>query len=396
MKKIIVIGASAASVAFISKLRTFDQQSEIICFSGEVSFPYNRCFLADFLTGEQTEQQLGLKNQDFFEKNNVDLRLNCWVSKIDTNNKKICASGVWHDYDYLFLGMGTQPVMPKFMHNFNVSGIFNFHSLSDMHQIKKFIADRGAKTAVVVGAGLNGVEAASSLVDLGLTVNLVQGSGSMLSGHIDQEIAQWLSDLVRQAGLNLITGRVVQVDQKEDKILNVTLDCGMIVPSDMIIVTAGSQVNSNLLHETGIALQEGSVLVDQHLKTNIEGVFAGGDICIVPDMITKKLTRSTTWADAMLQGLCAATNLGPMPRSYPGMLGLRDSYFFGAYFYACGQTVHHDLKVQRVIKIDQQNLKAFYLQEEQLIGFVLIGDISGLSDYKMWYVTRKKVKSPDF
>ena len=397
MKKIIVIGASAASVAFISKLRSFDQQSEIICFSGEASIPYNRCFLADFLTNEQTEQQLQLKPQDFFEKNSVDLRLNSWVKKIDTAGKKVFADDLWHEYDYLFLGMGTRPVVPKFMQNLKVDGLFHFHTLSDMQNIKKFIKEYQIKTCVVVGAGLNGIEAASSLVDLGLIVNLVEGSNSILSGQVDHEIALWLSNFIKKAGVSLITGqRVIEIGQKKNKVTGVTLDNGLILSAEMVIVAAGSQVNSDLLHDTGIALRDTSVVIDHHLKTNLEGVFAGGDLCVVPDMISGKLMRSTTWSDAMLQGLCAATNLSLVPRIYPGMLGLRDSYFFGMDFYGCGQTVGLDVKVQKVIKMNQQSFKAFYLQDGQLIGFVLIGDISGLSEYKMWYVTRKIVKNSDF
>lgn len=396
MKKFIVIGASAASIAFISKLRSFDKEAEIICFSGEATLPYNRCFLADFLTDDTTEIDLQLKPQDFFDINRVDLRLSCWVEKIDVGAKKVFASGSWHVYDYLFLGMGTKPVVPKFMQNVKASGLFNFHTLSDMQNIKKFIAELQPKRAIVVGAGLNGIEAASSLAHFGLRVTIVEGSNSILAGQVDGEIAQWLSEIMLNRSVRVIASkRVTEIGQKNNTVNFVILDDGSKVETDMIVVAAGSCVNSDLLIDTEIRLCDRSVIVDRHLKTNIEGILAGGDLCLVPDMLTGDMIRSTTWSDAMLQGLCAATNFSPTARVYPGMLGLRDSCFFGKDFYACGRTIGHADGVQAVTKRDDQSFSKFYIMNEQLIGFVLIGDISRLSELKMWYASRKKIKTLD-
>lgn len=397
MKKVIVVGASAASVAFISKLRSFDKDSQIICFSGETNLPYNRCFLADFLTDDQTQEQLQLKPHDFFEKNNIDLRLNCWVTKIDPERKQVWVADQLFDFDYLFLGMGCRPFVPKFLQDQQLEGVFTFHTLADMHNIQTFIAQQQPKSAVVIGAGLNGVEAVSSLVDLKISVTVVEAGSTILPGQVDLEVAAWVSGRMQAAGVRVIVGhRVIAVAQKNNKICAVTLDDGTLIPADMVIVAAGSVVNSEILNETGIALVDRSIMVDQHLETNFEGVFAAGDVCAVVDMISKKIVRSTTWSDAMLQGLCAATNLSLTPRAYPGIVGLRDSYFFGVDFYACGQTVGHEPSVQVIDQSDTLTIKKFYLQNDRLIGFVLIGDISSLAQYKMWYATQSPVNFLNF
>ncbi len=394
MKKIIVIGASAASVAFISKLRSFDQESQIICFSGEPSLPYNRCFLADFLTGEQTQEQLQLKPQDFFEKNNVDLRLNSWVCKIDPENKKVTVADDFFDFDYLFLGMGCRPFVPNFLQGDQPLGVFTFHTLSDMQKIKNFIDQEQPQFAVVIGAGLNGIEAVSSLIDLKMNVTVVEAASAILPGQVDLELAAWLTGRINQAGVQVITGhKVVAVDQKNNRICSATLDDGTIVSTQMIIIAAGSVVNSDLVQDVDVVTMNGSIVVDDRLKTNFDYVFAAGDVCAVSDMVSKKLTRSATWSDAMLQGLCAATNLSATARTYPGIVGLRDSYFFGLDFYACGQTVGHDDSVQVIDQSDGLTIKKFYLKNDRLVGFVFMGDISKLAEYKMWYMTQKAVNS---
>lgn len=394
MKKIIVIGMSAASVAFVSKLRSFDKESEIICFSGESSLPYNRCLLADFLTREITQTQLQLKPADFYEKNNIILHLNTWVTQIDTQRKRVFAREVWHDYDVLFLGMGCKAATLKFVQQCpeGLQGLFNFHSLQDMENIQKFIEQNQPKNALVIGAGLNGIEAVSSLVQLKIAVGVVELSSHVLPGQVDSVVAAWVQSLAQESGVTLLTGRnAIKICHEKNHVIGLTLNSGTFIPVDMIIVAAGSHINSELLEGTGIAVQDGSVVVDQNMQTNVSGILAAGDLCLVPDMITGKKARSTTWSDAMLQGLCGATSLSLSPRLYPGLIGLRDSYFFGKDFYACGQTIGHHQDIKIVSKVDDQSLKVWYLNDNQLMGFVLIGDISKLAEYKMWYSTQVKI-----
>ena len=397
MKKIIVIGASAASIAFISKLRSFDQSSQIVCFSGEAFLPYNRCFLADFLTGDQNQTELQLKPEDFFQKNNVDLRLNTWVTSINLQKKQVCVGDASFDFDYLFLGMGCRPLVPNFLQNVRPQGVFTFHTLQDIHQIQNYITHYKPKSAVVVGAGLNGIEAASSLIDLNIAVTLVEAAPMVLPGRVDQAISGWMLEKMKQKNVTVVLGqKVVDCVQENDQVQAVILDKGAKVDADIIIIAAGSVVNSDLLEQSGIVMVNRSVIVDNHLKTNFEYVFAAGDLCAVPDMTSKTLQRSTTWSDAMLQGLCAATNLSENPRAYPGYVGLQDSYFFEVDFYACGQTTGFQAPVQVVQKIQDECAQAFYIQNDCLIGFVLIGDSLKLAEYKMWYMTKKLVSASDF
>lgn len=394
MKKIIVVGMSAASVAFVTKLRSFDKESEVICFSGESSAPYNRCLLADFLTGEIVEQQLHLKSDDFFTEHQITLKLNCWIIKIDTLQKRVYTEHESYSYDVLFLGMGTRPVIPPCIKKIptSVQGVFSFHMLHDIEKINEFVLKNKPQSALVIGAGLNGIEAASSLMQLGIAVGIVEMNYSILPGQVDATVAEWIADKARHQGLGIFTGRkVTKVCYEQSRIVGVCLDSGTLISADMIVVAAGSQVNSEILHDAGIALQDGSVIVNKFMQTNVESVFAAGDLCIVPEMLTGKLVRSTTWSDAMLQGLCAATNFSSQPRSYLGIVGLRDSYFFGMDFYACGKTLEVDSTVEVIFIVQDKSLKKLFIKNEQLIGFVLIGDISKLSEYKKWYMTQVKI-----
>ncbi|MBI2345114.1 FAD-dependent oxidoreductase [Candidatus Dependentiae bacterium] len=388
-KSIIVVGLSAASMAFITKMRSFDQSSSIIAFSAEKDFPYNRCFLADFLTGKSDLSNIELKPQDFFEKNNIVVHLNSRVDRIDSKQQQIFVGHKSYNYDNLFLGIGTRPLIPESLKNCKADGLFTFHTLQDMQSILKFIKNRQPRAAVVIGAGLNGIEAASSLYSQGIPVALIEAQDSILPGQIDQKSGYWVENIVRRHGVMIIKNhKVIEVCHKNGLVHGVRLETHSKVRCDMVIIAAGSQLNSELLDHTDIQLQNGSIIVNENMQTSVPNILAGGDICVVPDIISKQLTRSTTWPDAMLQGLCAATTLSLNPRKYPGLIGLRNSHFFGKDFYACGVTNgQFDYLRQACLQTDDA-LNVLFTQNEILKGFILIGDISSLSELKNIYLSK--------
>lgn len=394
MKKIIVVGASAASMAFITKLRSFDKESTIFCFSAENFLPYNRCLLADFLTKDISCKEIFLKSDTFFSEYNIDLRLQHRAVRFDFQQKKVLvqhgALEQWYEYDYLFLGMGTRPFIPKFLQNNDIDGVFTFHTLQDMENIDRYVSTANPEHAVVMGAGLNGVEAASSLVQKGLTVTLIDTASQIMPGQLDSQAAAWVCNIIEKNNVRIIINQsVTAVRSDSNQLQSIMLADGREVKADLLIIAAGSVPNSDLLRGGDLVLDESLLKVDRCLKTNIESVFAAGDLCQVPDFRTGALIRSVTWSDAMLQGLCAATAFSAAPRLYMGAIGLRDSYFFGKNFYACGQTVGFDEQTEeQVISNDSDNFAKLYIIDRRLIGFLLIGDISRLSEFKQRYMTK--------
>lgn len=388
-KTIIVVGLSAASMAFITKLRTFDQSSKIIAFSAEKDFPYNRCLLADFLTEESTLEEIELKPQDFFEKNNIETFFNVRVDRIDSKNNMVFAQDKSYSYDYLFLGIGTYPFIPQPFKNLSCEGIFTFHTLEDMHKIASFIEQQKPKSAVVIGAGLNGIEAASSLASKGLVVTIIEAQKNILPGQVDQATADWIANHARCQSIKILQGhKAIGIYQEGQRLQGIQLETGAQIAADILVITAGSSLNNQLLDGTDVQLEHGSIVVNQNMQTTIPNIFAGGDICAVHDIVSKKLTRSTTWSDAMLQGLCAATTLSQTPRAYPGMIGLRDSYFFGKNFYACGDTTGQSGFIRTVCKDTKDDLEILFTQDGILRGFILVGDTSRVAELKKLYLSQ--------
>lgn len=396
VKKIIVIGASAASIGFISKLRSFDEKSQIICFSGENHVPYNRCLLADIVKLDKKFEDIELKPENFFKEFNVDLRLNSWVTAIDTDQKFVVCGDQQESYDYLFIGTGTSPFIPK-IEGLDLPGVFGFHNFADVAALDTFVQDRMPKYAVVVGAGINGIEAVSALVSRGIKVTVVDLFDSIMPLQVDKKAAQFIEGLMKQAGVAIFKGQKVVGLQKRNKdtVGRVQFESGAFLPTDCVVFATGSRVNSNLITSAGLEMQHGSLVVNSAMQTSDPSIYAGGDICVAHDIISKELVRSMTWSDAMLQGLTAATQLSDKPRTYPGIVGMRDSEFFGLEFYACGQTT--DVEMFEVIEIvKKEQLHKFYLFDGYLKGFVLIGNVENLAKYRTLYLTQQLVDECDF
>jgi len=396
VRKIVVIGASAASMGFISKLRSFDTQSQVICFSGEKSIPYNRCLLADFVIQDKSFEDIQLKSDDFFQEHNVDLRLSSWVSKIDRQEKVVIYNGdIQESYDYLFLGTGTQSFIPNIPGK-ELPGVFGFHNFTDVDRLDDFLQDQAPKMAVVVGAGINGIEAASSLIDRGLKVTVVDMFDQIMPLQVDKKAANFIEDHMKSAGVTFLKGQKVVGLQtrKLSSVGKVEFESGAFLPTDCVVLATGCRVNSSLIEQAGLTTKFGSLVVDDAMQTNDEFIYAGGDICIAKDIITKDLVKSVTWSDAMLQGLTAATQLSDTPRKYPGIVGMRDSNFFGFEFYGCGQTV--DVEMFDVVERHKKDfLHKFYLFDGKLQGFILIGHVENLAKYRTFYLTQQVVTTED-
>jgi NAD(P)H-nitrite reductase large subunit len=395
-KKFVVIGASAASIGFISKLRSFDTQSQIICFSGESTVPYNRCLLADFVEKDKTSTDIQLKPETFFADHSIDLRLNSWVTAIDRENKTVTVADNQESYDYLFIGTGTQAFIPN-IPGTDLSGVFGFHTFGAVDRLDDFIQDMMPKTAVVVGAGINGIEAVSALVSRGLKVTLVDLYDSIMPQQVDKKTAYFIENLAKDAGVTIFKGQKVVALEKRNKdfVGRIQFESGAYLPTDCVVLATGSRVNGSLVESAGLWTEEGYLVVNESMQTSDASIYAGGDICMVHDIVTKQLVKSATWADAMLQGLSAATQFSDKPRAYPGIVGMRDSQFFGLEFYACGQTI--DTQMFELIEVrTAETLHKFYLFDSLLKGFVLIGNVENLAKYRTLYLTQQVVDKCDF
>lgn len=328
-KHYILIGASAASMGAFHKLRQLDATALISIFCAEKELPYNKCLLADFLSGITQQDKLGI----YKSSDRVTLYLDTLITSIDPIQKTITTEkGATYTYDQLFLGMGSSPWIPS-ISGIKSEGVFTFHSLADALAIKAYIAENGCENAVVIGAGLSGLEAADALWQQGLAVTIIEKNDQLLPALLSSEAAAFLQSYITNLGLSLhLNSSVSSINSKQAKIEGVTLNNDATIPTSLVIVATGLAPNTDLCQKAGIKIGKQGVQVNCHLQTSAPDIYAGGDLIEITDLLTGNKMRSCMWPDAMQQGRYAALAMVGQPKSYPGASVIVSSAFFGLKF----------------------------------------------------------------
>ena len=374
-KRYVIIGTSAVALSASTKLRQLDANAEIICISDEKEDPYNKCFLADHAAGVKPLADVFTLKPALAASKNIQLMLGCRVTAINPESQELTLhNGNTIGYDTLLLGMGSSPYIPPIENIRDFTGIFTFHTLSDIQDIAVYRATYNAQKVVVIGAGLSGLECADALYAQGMHVTIIERAGQVLSRSLTAQAAAFIEEKIKKAGVKLLVNQQVQkVIGSVDKVTGVQLASGDFVPADMVIIATGLMPNSALAQAADIAVHDkGGVLVNEYLQTSKKGIWAAGDLIMVKDQITGTLVPSCTWPDAMQQGMIAALNMAGTPQVYQGATPIISSAFFGVKFAACGDFNALDLQFNQ--KVTPDAYEAILTLDDHLKGFILVGD----------------------
>lgn len=384
--KYVVIGASAASIAFMNKIARLDALAQITCISQEKELPYNKCFLADYCAGSKQEQEVLLNTT--YLSTRVTWLLNTQVVRLDVQNKTvITAQGSPIAYDTLFLGMGSSPFIPGCVKD--TSTIYTFHTLKDTNNLLAAVRTQKIKSAIIIGAGLSGIECADALHKNGVQVTIIEQKEFILPSIFDQESALFLQNHMTAQGIKILTNQSIEsIDQNGQSIS--TKKEGQL-EADLIVFTTGLRPNSALAKEAGIAVDvNGGVIVDDHLQTSVKGIYAGGDLIAITNTLTGQTNLSCTWPDAMMQGMCAAqAAFGGNGQPYKGAPIIVNSAFFGLNFAQAGLKQPGLGQVKR-LKKGSAFYQSYILENDILKGFLVLGNTHDYAQLRRLILTGTK------
>lgn len=397
----VIIGSSAAGIGALSRLRKLDPHSSIMCITAQKQLPYNTCLLADYLGDAKELSQIIIKTQDFFDDNAIILKKNTCLVAIDTDTKIITveSEGVKEQvpYDTLFLGLGTQIVYPPISGIHDYAGVFSFHTLDDTTTILDYIKQRQVSKALIIGAGLSGVECADALSEHGIESDIVEMQQFLLPSLVDDEGAQFIERKMNAHGVTMhAQKKVVSVHGSDHGVEHAVLDTGDTISCQMIIVATGGQPCTTVARDAGIALENNRIVVDEYQQTSITDIYAAGDICMVRDVVTKQLVASTLWTDAMMQGMHAACAMAGQKRAYPGVCIITGSRFFDTMFISAGKIICPSNDYQEVIDESDEYYHKFMLDiDSRLCGFLMVGKAKALGKLRTMMISQKPVSAED-
>jgi NADH oxidase (H2O2-forming) len=324
-KHIVIIGAHAAGVDAASAARKTDRTAEITLVTEEKYAGYSRCGLPFVLGGQiPSFNSLIVFPQAFYQMMKLDLKTETKISAIDTGNKTvetIDKTGKTESiaYDSLIIATGASSFIPPIKGR-EKQGILSLRSLEDGEEVDQTIKN-GAKTAVVMGAGLIGLETAVALQERGLKAIVVELLPQILPQMLDADMAKLVQDMLQQRGISILTGKGVEEFLGEEKVTGIVAG-GEQINADLFISAFGVRANTQLAASAGIALGETKAIkTNSRMETSVKDVYAAGDCAESTHIVTQKPTLQQLGTVAVRHGKVAGINAAGGYALFTGVLG---------------------------------------------------------------------------
>lgn len=325
--KVLIVGGVAGGASAAARLRRLDEKAEIIMFERGEYISFANCGLPYYIGGEINKKSaLTLQTpQSFNSRFNVDVRVWNEVTAIDAEKKQVTVHNVQtgedytESYDELILSPGAAPMVPK-MDGVDDPRVFTLRNIPDTVKIRDYVEEEFPESAVVVGGGYIGVEMAENLKKAGLKVTIVELADHVIA-PLDGDMAAEVHRYLRDQGVELMLGKAVQSMEDKGGKLTLHLSEGEI-ETDMVILSVGVRPDTALAQSARLELNpKGAIVVNEHMQTSKEHIYAVGDAIEIVDFVTGKKGYVPLAGPANKQGRIAADNICGIKSSYKNTLG---------------------------------------------------------------------------
>jgi NADPH-dependent 2,4-dienoyl-CoA reductase/sulfur reductase-like enzyme/ferredoxin len=313
IKRVVVIGNGIAGVTCADHVRRRHPGVEIDVIADEVHQLYNRMAITRLIYGRSAMKGLFLLPEEWWDANAVTPWLNTRARAIDLEAREVLlGTGERLGYDRLVLAMGSSGFVPP-VEGYGAAGSFTLRSADDAFAIRSFVQEQQARSAIVAGGGLLGLEAAYALHKLGVHVTVLERSPSLLRRQLDARGGELLREYLEGLGIEVLVAAEIASAQSNGRVRGASLRDGRSLDADLLLVAAGITPNVALASDAGIEVGRG-VIVDDELRTSAENVWAVGDVAEHRGQILG------LWPTAVDQAEVAAENLLGGVRTYQGTL----------------------------------------------------------------------------
>ena len=323
-RKIIIVGAHAAGLDAASAARKTDRTAEITLITKEEKTAYSRCGLPFVLGGHiENFDDLIVFPERFYKMMKLNLLTETTVTNVDAKAKTVDivdkkGTKETLQYDSLVLTTGANPFMPP-IKGHEKKGIFVVRTIEDGEEINKAIEK--AKSAVIIGAGLIGLEVAVACLERGLKTTVVEFLPYVLPVLLDKAMADHVQKALEEKGINIIVGKGAEEFVGDDKVIGVRV-AGEIIPADLVVVATGVRTNVELAKNAGVELGEKhGIKTNLRMETNIKDIYAAGDCAESIHLITRRPTISQLGTTAVKQAKVAGTNAAGGYATFVGAMG---------------------------------------------------------------------------
>lgn len=369
-QKLIVIGSGMVGSRLIERvLAEAPQRYDVRVFNKEPTGGYNRIMLSPVLSGEKSIPEIMTHDQDWFKSRSVKLHTGTEIAQIDTYNQLVkTGSGDKHPYDKLILATGSKPfILP--IEGSQLPGVVAFRDIRDVNRM--ISASKTQKSAVVIGGGLLGLEAASGLSKLGMKVTVLHRCDVLMNVQMDAVAGDLLKESLEDSGIYFeMQANTVRI-LGEEFVTGVELESGKFIEADLVVMAVGIRPNVGLAKRTGLEVGRG-ILVDDQLKTSEENVYALGECVEHRGELYGLVAPLYEQADVLAKTLVdeSAAYLGSVVSTKLKVTGIN--------LFSAGD-FHETEETQSLVYQDfaKHIYRKVVLKDNKIQGAVMFGDVSG-------------------
>jgi CoA-dependent NAD(P)H sulfur oxidoreductase len=313
--RLLVIGGVAAGLSAATRARRVDPSLEIVVLEKGADISYGACGLPYYLEGRvRRAGQLIVYTAEYFrQERDIAVRTGARVVSISHPRREVVLDGGEHThYDRLVIATGARPRTADF-EGATLPHVFTLHTLRDAERLKAYLRDQQPQRALVIGAGYIGLETADALRRNGLAVTVVEQSPHVL-GRADAELTKAVRERLERFRVELqLNTRISDVSGRE-----------------LVILATGLRPNVEIAAEAGVEVgRTGAIRVDEHMQTNLPGVYAAGDCAEALHLVTGRPAYIPLGTTANKMGRVAGANAAGRRERFGGVVGTAILNIFG-------------------------------------------------------------------
>jgi len=307
MMKYVILGNGIAGFTAAKTLRKQNLTCEITVISEEEYSSYNRPMMTKAPLKGFNFANFIMKPPHWYEEQNITELTNSKIIELNAKQQTVLlADGRLIAYDKCIYALGAKSATPPIA-GVNQEWVRHFRTLADVADLRK--RQLSAKTAVVIGGGIVGLEAAWQLKRSGIKVTILEFNQALMQPLLDEAASQVLEHGLVEAGIAVKTAaQVVKLSNAKQ----VLLQDGNSYSADLVILACGTRANLEIAKQAGLNTED-AVIVDEKMQTSIPSIYACGDCAKYQGI------NHGVWEQAIKQAEVAAINAAGGQATYQGI-----------------------------------------------------------------------------